>query len=72
MKQDPDVSLQHLDTGSIPDLAQWVKDLALPQLQHRLQLWLRSDPWPRNSICCRVTKKGKKHRKENMRAGQGG
>ena len=23
------------------------------KLQHRLQLWLRSDPWPGNSICCR-------------------
>lgn len=33
-----------------------VKDLALPQL------WfgsLASDPWPRNSICCGVAKKGK-------------
>ena len=29
-----------------------LKDLALPQLLQRLQLWLRSDPWPRNSICC--------------------
>ena len=35
-----------LNTGSIPSLAQWVKDLALPQLQHRLQLWFRSDPGP--------------------------
>ena len=25
-----------------------LKDLALPQLWHRLQLQLRSDPWPRN------------------------
>ena len=32
--------------GSIPSLAQWVKDLRLPQLQPRSQLWLRSDPWP--------------------------
>lgn len=29
-------------------MVQWVKDLALPQLCHRLQLWLRFDPWPRN------------------------
>ena len=29
-------------------MAQWVKDLVLPQLQHRLQLQLRFDPWPRN------------------------
>ena len=27
-----------------PGPAHWVKDLALPQL------WLGSDPWPRNSI----------------------
>ena len=25
---------------------QQVKDLALPQLWHRLPLWLRFDPWP--------------------------
>lgn len=29
------------------------------QLQLRLQLWLRSDPWPGNSMCCRVAKKEK-------------
>ena len=29
-------------------LVQWVKDLALPQLWCRWQLWLRFDPWPRN------------------------
>ena len=28
--------------GSIPGLAQWVKDLVLPQVQCRLQMWLRS------------------------------
>ena len=34
--------------------------LALPQLQHRSQLWLGSDPWPGNSICCGADKKEKK------------
>ena len=37
----------------IPGLAQWVKDPA------SLQLQLRSDPWPRNSICCSLAKKEK-------------
>ena len=32
---------------SIPGLAQCIKDLALPQLQGRSQLWLESDPWRR-------------------------
>ena len=47
-------------TGSIPSLVQWVKDLALPQLWLRSQLWLGSDPWPRNSICHKVAKKRRK------------
>ena len=29
-------------------MVQWVKDLVLPQLRHRLKLWLRFDPWPGN------------------------
>ena len=29
-------------------MAQWVKDPVLPQLWHRLQLWLEFDPWPGN------------------------
>ena len=33
---------------SIPGLAQWVKDLALPKLQHRSQMQLRFDHWPGN------------------------
>ena len=32
----------------------------LLQLQSRLQLWLRSDPWPRNSICHGTAKNEKK------------
>ena len=30
------------DASLIPDLAQWVKDLALPQAQHSLLMRLRS------------------------------
>ena len=40
-----------------------LKDPALPQLQHRLQRWLGSDPWPRNSTCLRVAKNEKKKRR---------
>ena len=30
-------------TPGVPTVAQWVKDLALPQLWHKSQLWLRFD-----------------------------
>ena len=33
-----------------------LKDQALPQLWRRSQMQLRSDPWPRNSICHGVAK----------------
>ena len=36
--------------------AQWVNNLALPQLWLRSQLRLRYDPWPRNSISSRAAK----------------
>ena len=41
-----------------------LKDPALLQLKHRSQLWLRSDPWPRNSMCCEAAKKGEREGKE--------
>ena len=44
--------------------AQLVKDLALLQLWWRSQLQLRSDPWPRNSICYKMGKKNKKNLKK--------
>ena len=50
------VSWEHWDVGLIPILAQWIKDLVLLQLWFGSQLWLRSDPWPGNSICHRAAK----------------
>ena len=46
------------DTGSRPRPAEWIKDRALPQL------WLRSDPWTGNSVCCSEAKKKKKKKKK--------
>ena len=43
------------------------KDLALSQLWSMLHLWLRSDPWSRNSICCRATKQEEKRKKKFKR-----
>ena len=31
---------------------------------HRSQLWLRTDPWPRNSICHRAAKKEKEKERQ--------
>ena len=57
----------HGIAGLIPSPAQWVKDLALLQLQLRWQLWLRSGPWPGKSICFRETKKKKAKKKKKER-----
>ena len=46
--------------GLIPSLVQWVKNLALPQLWHRSQLWLKFDPWPGNFHMLWWPKKKKK------------
>ena len=43
-------SWERSDADSNPFPAQWIKDPTLPQLQHRLQLWLRFAPWAGNSI----------------------
>ena len=52
------VYLECWDTSFIPSSAQWVKNMALPQLWHRSQLRLRSDPWLVDSICgAEATKK---------------
>ena len=38
----------------VPTVVQWVKELVLPQLWCRSQLWLRFDPWPGNFHMLRV------------------
>ena len=46
--------------GTIPGSAQWVRDLALPQLWHGSQLWLTSDPCPAELHMPRTIKTGEK------------
>ena len=54
-------SWEHWDAGLIPGPAQCVKDPVLPQLQLRLQSWLRSDPWPTSFMSHGAAKKGNKN-----------
>ena len=53
-------SWERWDTGLTPGPAQWVKNPALPQLQVRSRLQLRSDPY-------RVAKNGRKKKKEKKK-----
>ena len=50
-------SLQSQDQVPSPAQHSGFKDLALMQLRRGSQLWLGSDPWPRNSIYHRAAKK---------------
>ena len=40
--------------GGVPAVARWVKDLTLPQLWCRSQLWPRFDPWLGNFLMPQV------------------
>ena len=46
------------------------KDLALLQLQHRLQPWLGSDPWHGKSMCHGVARKEKARGAEGREEGR--
>ena len=50
------VSLEYWDACWIPGLAQWVKDPVLL----KSKLHLGSGPWPKNSMCLGVAKRGEK------------
>ena len=65
------VSVQCQVSDLIPAWNSGLKDPVLPQLQCRSQLWLGSDPWPWNSICCKVAKKKKKKSKKENGLGFG-
>ena len=54
-------TLRVLGWRSIPSSAQWVRDPMFSQLQLRLLLQLRSDPWPGSSVCHRAPKNKQKN-----------
>ena len=58
------ISVQLQDAGSIPGLAQWDKGFGVAAAAAKSQVWLRSDPWPGNSICRGAAKKVKKKKKK--------
>ena len=47
-----------VDLG-VPTVEQWVKDLAMPQLWPREQLWLQFSSWPGNFHTPQVQPKNK-------------
>ena len=50
----------------VPTVAQWVKDTALLQLWHKLQFWLRFNPWSGNfHVPQGQLKRGKKTKTKN-------
>lgn len=57
-------SPQRQDAVPSPAQLSGLKDPALPQLRRRWQLWLRSDPWPGNPMCCEAARKDKKQRQK--------
>ena len=51
----------------VPAVVQQVKDLVLPQLWHKSQLWLRFTLWPRNFPMPRVLLERKREREKERK-----
>jgi len=60
-------SLQHQVAGSILGQQRRLKDLGLLHLRCRLQLWIKSDPWPKELQGVAGWPKKKKGKKKNKR-----